>query len=335
MSYGWEENEVSAASQGGTEITKRALQNSIEVPLLQEFQIIPSRVRNLDVEKIRVYHLHDLAEDPECNKLRDENYRNQFHKFVFSSNWQMQEFATKLGMPMDEKMCVLETPIVPIEPHVKPEGQINLIYFSTPQRGLELLVPVFEELAKVHSNIHLHVHSSFLIYGWKELDEKFEPLYERIRQHPQMTYHGMTTQEELRERLKQCHILAYPNTWKETSCRVLMESMSAGMLCIHPNFGALPDTSGGLTSMYQFLEDPNKHANYFYQYLEHAIGVVQQEDIQKYLRFVKAYADNRFQLNKISAQWTHTLSDMLKHYPTVESRALPARQFVYNTQATR
>jgi len=328
---GWEENEVSAASQGGTEITKRTLQSVLDPELLKQFQIIPSRVRNLDIERIRIYHLHDLAEDPECNKLRDDNWRSQFHKFAFSSNWQMNEFVTKLDMPMDEKMIVLETPIVPFEVHEKPTDQINLIYFSTPQRGLEILVPVFEELAKKHSNIHLHVHSSFLIYGWKELDDKYQPLYDVIRKHPQMTYHGFTTQEELRERLTQCHILAYPSTWKETSCRVLMESMSASLLCIHPNFGALPDTSGGLTSMYQFLQDGNKHANYFYQYLDHAIGVVLQEDIQKYLRFVKAYADNRFQLTKIAAQWTHTLEDMLRHYETIESRALPARQFVYKT----
>jgi UDP-glucose:(glucosyl)LPS alpha-1,2-glucosyltransferase len=197
------------------------------------------------------------------------------------------------------------------------------------------LIPVFVELAKKHDNIHLHVHSSFLIYGWKELDEKFEPLYDQIRDHPQMTYHGFSTQEELRERLKECHILAYPNVWKETSCRVLMESMSAGLLCIHPNFGALPDTGGGLTSMYQYLEDSNKHANYFCQYLEHAINVVQQDDVQRYLKFVKSYADNRFQLNKISAQWAHTLADMLNHYPTVASRAIPAKQFIYNTQHQR
>lgn len=328
---GWEENEVSRNSVGGTEITKRTLQGSIDSELLKHFQIIPSRVRDIDVSRIRVYHLHDLPEDPECSKLQDTNYRNQFHKLVFSSNWQLQEFVNKLGIPQDEKMVVLETPMVPIPVHEKPTYSINLVYFSTPQRGLELLVPVFEELAKHYPNVHLHIHSSFLIYGWKELDDKYETLYQRIREHPQMTYHGMTDQNTLREDLKSYHILAYPNIWKETSCRVLMESMSAGMLCIHPNLAALPDTSGGLTSMYQFNDDANRHANLFYQYLEHAINVVHQEDIQKYLKFVKAYADNRFQLPKIATQWTHTLETLLKQYPDEASRALPNRQFVYKT----
>lgn len=328
---GWEENEVSALSNGGTEITKRSLQAALDPELLQHFQIIPSRVRDLDITKIRVYHLHDLPEDPECNKLRDENYRNQFHKLVFSSNWQLQEFVNKLGIPQDEKMIVLETPMVPFEPKEKSSDVVNLVYFSTPQRGLEILVPVFIELAKNNPNVHLHVHSSFLIYGWKDLDDKYQTLYDVIRGHPQMTYHGVTSQDALREALRDYHILAYPNIWKETSCRVLMESMSAGLMCIHPNLAALPDTAGGLTSMYQYLEDPNKHANMFYQFLEHATKVVHQEDIINYLKFVKAYADNRYQLPKVAAQWTITLQDLLKQYPDEASRALPARQFVYKT----
>lgn len=330
---GWEENDVSKNSVGGTEITKRSLQNAIDPELLEHFQIIPSRVRVLSDDKIRIYHIHDNAEDPECAHLKEETSRNRFHKLVFSSNWQMNDFVIKLGLPQNEKMMVLETPIVPFDVHEKPKDTINLIYFSTPQRGLEILIPVFEELAKKHKNVHLHVHSSFLIYGWKEMDDKFKHVYQKIIDHPQMTYHGMTSQEELRERLKSCHILAYPNVWKETSCRVLMESMSAGLLCIHPNLGALPDTSGGITSMYQYFDDHNKHANLFYQHLEHAVNVVHMDEIQRYLRFVKAYADTRFSLDKIAAQWTHTLNDLKAQYATVESRAIPAieKQFIYRT----
>lgn len=330
---GWEENDVSKNSTGGTEITKRSLQAAIDPELLEHFQIIPSRVRNLRDDKIRIYHIHDLAEDPELAHLKDEESRNRFHKLVFSSNWQMNEFVTKLGIPQNEKMLVLETPIVPLDVHEKPTDVVNLAYFSTPQRGLELLFPVVEQLVKNHPNVHLHVHSSFLIYGWKEMDDKFKPVYQKIIDHPSMTYHGNTTQQEMREFLKQYHILAYPCIWKETSCRVLMESMSAGMLCLHPNFGALPDTSGGLTSMYQYFEDVNKHANLFYQHLEHAVGVVNEAAIQRYLRFVKGYADTRFSLDKVASQWTHILNDLKAQYPTAESRSIPKieKQFIYRT----
>ena len=36
------------------------------------------------------------------------------------------------------------------------------------------------------------------------------------------------------------------------------------MLCIHPNYGALPETGANATIMYDFNEDPQAHANYAY-----------------------------------------------------------------------
>lgn len=329
----FEENEISVNSNGGTEITKRTLSKFVSSELLSNFQIIPSRVREIQDDKIRIYWQHDMAEDPEVSHLQDENSRRRFHKFVFSSNWQLNDFVTKLKFPLDDKSIVIETPIEPFEytPKSFDDGKIHLIYFSTPQRGLELLVPVIEELSKEIPNIHLDVFSSFAIYGWADADKHYEHLYERIRQHPNMTYHGFAPQEKLREALKSAHILAYPNIWPETSCRVLIESMSAGLLCVHPNFAALPDTSGGLTAMYQYNTDYNKHANIFYEYLKHAINVVNTEQIQNYLKFVKAYADTRFNIHKISTQWNEVLQELLKKYPEVESRKIPSALFTYKT----
>lgn len=326
-----EENEISKNANGGTEISKRMLGDYVRPELTNEFQIIPSRVRDLNANKIRVYWQHDLAEDPEISHLKTEKSRNRFHKFVFVSNWQLQDYVTKLNFPQTEKIAVIENPIQPFEHVEKPRDKIDLIYFSTPHRGLNILVPVFIELAKKHSNIHLHVFSSFKIYGWDKADEQFEPLYNDIKEHPQMTYHGYADQSVLREQLKRSHILAFPSIWKETSCRVLMESMSAGLMCVHPNYAALPETSGGLTTMYQYHDDPQIHAQIFHQYLEHAISVVNTESAQNYFKFVKAYADSRYEINRISSQWTSLLENLLEQYPTVESRQLPEDLFVYKT----
>ena len=328
---GFEENEISAKANGGTEITKRSIAKYISPELANEFQIIASRVRDINPEKIRVYWQHDLPEDPEISHLKNENSRNRFHKFVFVSNWQLNEYHTKLNMPLNENVQVIENPIDPIAEHVKDKSKVNLVYFSTPQRGLELLVPVFIELAKNYDNIHLDVFSSFKIYGWEEADNAYEPLYNKIKEHPQMTYHGYADQQTIRQHLQKAHILAYPSVWKETSCRVLIESMSAGLMCVHPNLAALPDTSGNLTTMYQFNDDINKHANLFYNYLEHAINNVNKDEAQKYLRFVKAYADTRFNIGKISLQWEGMLKDLMVKYPSKESRKIQEELFTYKT----
>jgi glycosyltransferase involved in cell wall biosynthesis len=215
---------------------------------------------------------------------------------------------------------------------MKDKEKIRLVYTSTPQRGLEILVPVFKKLAEIHSDIHLDVFSSFKIYGWDDADKNFEPLYDEIRNHPQMTYHGFTPHDELREYLNKCHIHAYPSIWMETACRAIIEAMSAGLICVHPNFGALTDTSAGLNVMYQGdFEDRSKHASVFAHYLNSTINMVRDNNHTNIVQFNKIFADSRFNIERVKASWNNMLEDLLRQYPTVESRAKPKEMFRYRT----
>lgn len=330
---GFERNEISTKAAGGTEIMRDLLEKSIDKDLLDNFQIIMSRTRELNPEKIRIIQVHDLPEDPESNKFKDSNFVNSLHKMVFISNWQYSRYQLIHGIKYDEKSIVLESGIEPaiVNLNDKPTDTIRLVYTSTPQRGLEILVPVFEELAKTDPNIHLDVFSSFKIYGWDEADKQFEPLYDRIRNHPQMTYHGFTPNDILRESLNKAHIFAYPCTWLETSCRAMLEAMSAGLVCVHPNYGALSETSGALNVMYHAdMTDMNRHANIFANNLDAAINLVKSNNHQNMINFGKIYVDARFGLDRIKSQWEGMLNKLLEKYPTVESRAIPSQQFVYN-----
>lgn len=331
---GFEENEISKNANGGTELAKRRLANMLDPKLLQEFQIMCSRVRDLDYSKIRVFWAHDLAEDPESTKLRDQNYRDQFHKLVFISNWQMQRYHLFHGIPYDDKVIVLESGIdpAPREALKKPKDKIRLVYTSTPQRGLEILVPVFEKLAETNPDIHLDVFSSFKIYGWDEADKNFEPLYDRIRNHPQMTYHGFVPNEEVKEALNKSHIFAYPCIWPETSCRAMLEAMSAGLVCVHSDNSALPESSGSLNIMYRAnFEDRASHANMFAGALNSAIQFVRDNKETEMIKFNKIYVDNRYDIKTIQSKWEHMLNDLLAKYPDAESRKKPEQVFIYRT----
>lgn len=326
----FEENEISQKANGGTELIKRRLANLIDPQLLADFQIISSRVRNLDPTKIRVYWVHDLPHDPETNHLHDVNSRNRFHKIVFCGNWQYNQYIASLSIPYDNKLAVIDNGIVPLTVGKKPTDRIDLVYMSSPQRGLQLLVPVFLELAKQHPEIHLHVFSSFEIYGWKD-PEEFAPLFEQCKTHPQITYHGVKPNDFVRDVISKAHILAYPSIWPECNSLAMIEAMSAGLLCVHPNFAGLSDTTGGLTSQYQFVADVNQHANIFYNHLKHAIEIIDKEDAQNYARFVKRYADIRYNIDRIKSIWEDQLLLLKQQYPTVESRALPEQLFSYRT----
>lgn len=334
---GFEENEISVNANGGTELAKRRLAELINPDLLKHFQIICSRQRNYDMEKIRVFWCHDLPEDPESQKFRDDEFQRNIHKYIFISNWQFQRYQLMHGVKYDGKSDVIESGIEPapasaLEKLKGDDGKIHIAYTSTPQRGLEILVPVFKHLAARYPDIHLHVYSSFKLYGWDDADKQFEPLYNEIREHPQMTYHGYVPNAELKAALNGYHIWAYPSIWLETSCRSMLEAMSAGLVCVHPNFGALPETSGVLNIMYRGdYDDKNHHCNILVQHLDAAIRLVKNDQEKNMINFNKIYVDGRYNINRIVSQWEVMLSDLLHKYPTVESRGPAKQEFVYRT----
>jgi UDP-glucose:(glucosyl)LPS alpha-1,2-glucosyltransferase len=326
---GFDVNEISAKSKGGTELMRIGLEQRLDPKLLEDFQIIPSRVRELREDKIRVYWLHDLPEDPETRHLREAESRQRFHHLVFCNEWQYTRYRDYLQVPHNETCSVIDNAVTPFESVIKSTDEVRLVYISTPQRGLEILVPVFERLAEKHSNIVLDVFSSFSIYGWED-PPKFKELFEKCKAHPKINYHGSQPHEVVREALKKAHILAYPSIWMECNSLSVIESMSAGLLCVHPNYAGLVDTSGGLNFQYQWNDNANKHAHNFYSALDNAIEVVNKEEVQNYLKLVKVYADSRFNWDKIASKWTDLLEHLKRTHPADKRAIKTGGIFQYN-----
>lgn len=325
-----EYNELNKESNGGTEITTKGLFSILDREDLEKIQIISSRVRELDPNRIRILHLHDLALDPESAHLREERNRDKFHALVFSSNWQYQHFRDYLGVPYSHKNLVIETGIDPIPLIEKPKDKIRLIYTSTPHRGLEILIPVFIDLAQSYPEIELDVFSSFGIYGpsWENRNAQYENLFQMCRDHPQINYHGWTNQETVRNAYQNAHIFAYPSIWPETSCRCLIEAMSAGCISVHPNFAALPDTAGGLTVQYDGDQDNNIHASIFYNSLKYAIEKQKNNDMSNYSQYIKTYADGRFSWKSVGIKWKSLVNNLKNN---VTDTSIPEETIVFRT----
>jgi len=315
-------DELSKNAMGGTELMKYALESRLDKELLDEVQIVCSRVRELDESKVRIFWAHDLPGDPESEFLRDEGW-DKFHRLVFVSNWQMQAYIQTYKIPWS-KCIVLQNAITPIEEHEKPTDKIRLAYWSTPHRGLNIVVPVFNKLAEQYDNIELDVFSSFGLYGWPERDEPFKDLFQACKDHPKINYHGSVPNEQIHEYLKTAHILAYPSTWPETSCIVLMEAMSAGLLCVHPNFAALPETSANWTMMYQFDDDIQRHAQVFYNTMKACIENLNDPGVQSRLASQSSYSNVFYNWEVRARQWEVFLRSLLD-----EPREFPKEQFIY------
>ena len=307
-----EVNELNKNARGGTELMQERLHRSIPAELLNKFQIIPSRVRELDPDKKKILWLHDLPHDPESEHLKDPELRKRFSKIVAVSDWQMQMYNIISGVPYAESF-VIKNAIDPIPVEKKEyNGTVNLIYHTTPHRGLEILIPVFEELSRIHDNIHLDVYSSFSIYGWEERDRQYQQLFDRCRAHPKITYHGAVPNEEIRTALVKSHIFAYPSIWPETSCLAAIEAMSAMNLVVCPNFAALAETCSNFAMMYQFNENKNLHAVQFAHTLDIAIKTVIQNrgTTYPYLDFQKQYFDYFYSWDKRKGEWLALLNSL-------------------------
>jgi UDP-glucose:(glucosyl)LPS alpha-1,2-glucosyltransferase len=109
-----EKNELNKNARGGTELMQERLHSSIPKELLDQFQIIPSRVRDLDPDKKKILWLHDLPNDPESAHLADADLRKRFDKIVCVSDWQMQLYNLISGVPYSE-CVVIKNAIYPIE----------------------------------------------------------------------------------------------------------------------------------------------------------------------------------------------------------------------------
>lgn len=305
------ETELSKNSKGGTEQMRARLVENAEAGLLEKVAIHFSRPREIPTDVPNILYCHDLAEDPENNILKDGGWE-KFDHFVFVSAWQRDQYQIRYGIPFSKCSVIPNAVEKKYEAEEKNTETIRFIYHTTPHRGLELLYPVFDELSKEYDNIHLDVYSSFAIYGWPQRDDPYVDLFTKIHEHPQMTYHGSVPNEQVLEALDKAHIFLYPNIWRETSCIAMIEAIKSGVICIHPNLGALPETASNATIMYDFTENNQDHANLAYSItkslLEH-----QKNDPQFINRFTRS---DRFGLapndiNTYRQYWNKLLRDLL------------------------
>jgi UDP-glucose:(glucosyl)LPS alpha-1,2-glucosyltransferase len=296
-------------AMGGTELQMKWLRETVDNDLLDKFQIIPTRVRDLDPDKPKILWVHDTANDPEVAHLRERHNCDVFDKLVFVSHWQKQQFEYFLGLP-PSKSVVLRNAIHPIEFHEKPDDQINIIYHTTPHRGLNILLSVFQHLSDKYDNIHLDIYSSFKVYGWDHRDLDYQNLFDMADELPNVTNHGAVSNDEVREALQKAHIFAYPSIWPETSCIAMIEAMSARCVTVAPTFAALPETAANFAWMYPWHENLEAHASMFAATLDSAIHHIKEEQVGRNLNFQKAYFDQFYGWGQRSEEWTGFLRGM-------------------------
>ena len=312
-------------ARGGTEMMRDRMFELVDNELHEQFHFILSRVTEVQDDKPTLLWLHDMWDDPQIAHLADEKSRKRFGKLIFVSNWQQWTYAQGLNIPFHEGI-VMQNAIDPIiVQKEKKDDVIRLIYHTTPHRGLDILTAAFDQLctnlkAEGGPEIHLDVYSSFQIYNWPDADKDYEDIFDALKQHDHVTYHGYQPNEVVREALKEAHVYAYPCTWPETSCISVLEAMSAGCAVVCPNFAALPETTANWATMYNWNENKHAHAQIFVNILKSMVAAYWNDDHQLKLRHAQNYVNNFYNWELRAMQWEGLLRGMLESLKDQQTR---------------
>ncbi|MCO6429338.1 MAG: glycosyltransferase family 4 protein [Deltaproteobacteria bacterium] len=209
-------------------------------PLLLPFQ-----------SKLRLFWTGDSYDLAQNIGIGDARVINKIDHLLCVSNWHAHTLSSHSGFPA-EKIYILRNGLhLPYFEGSETRLRKRLIYSSTPYRGLNLLKDIYSDLVKNHSDLELHVFSGYQVYSQNEKNDfhpklvrEFEALSREMSQLPGCVMHGNVIQKALAREMMRSSILAYPNTFEETSCITAMEAQAAGCVVVTSELGALPETVG-------------------------------------------------------------------------------------------
>jgi glycosyltransferase involved in cell wall biosynthesis len=225
-------------------------------------------------------HAHD---QPAVKELHNSDERDSYDGIALVSNWQREQFHDQFGINLS-RAKVLRNAISPAFSNLFPthtsiltqKSQPPILaYTSTPFRGLDVLLEVFPRIRAAIPGTRLKVFSSMKVYQINEVEDQsqYGLLYRQCQEMEGVEYIGSLPQPELARELRSVMVLAYPNTFAETSCIAVMEAMASGCWVVTSELGALPETTAGFGRLISMETEKKAYNDYF---VEETVRVLQE-----------------------------------------------------------
>jgi len=179
----------------------------------------------------------------------------------------------------------------------------KLIYSSSPDRGLELLLDLFP---KIDERAHLHIYYGFENFkDQKYIEKMMNKIKELNKEKERVFYHGRIGQDELAKQFQTSAIWAYPTFFEETYCITALEAMAGGAVVLSSEFWGLIDTvkDGGI--LLPLNDNRNNVFEPAYQdaWLDECNKLLTDLDYQKYWRQKGKKRAERFTWTRVAEQW--------------------------------
>jgi len=285
---------------GGTEYMGRGFEQKILpfMPKLDNYLCIivpgtvPSYNEIFNSDKPILFWMHNTSYqfgEDERKFLSDPKFHDKLKYLIVVSEFQKQETIKDVGIPAD-KIIVIPNAIEALKYEPVKFSKVNkvkLINTSSPDRGIDI---VLNSMTLIEEDFELDIFSRFNPNEFPE----YVP-------DPRINFYGFSYKTTVRKHYEAAHIHAYPSTYPETFCLSQAEAMSAGLLCLTSDLGALPEVSNGLTTMYPLPSDPLEHVKVFAEQLTQAIQRIKSGSFDPIAQI--EYVNKTYSWEAIKQKW--------------------------------
>jgi len=292
-------------SFGGSENQLRLLLKFLPDECFKDINLILNNADHdlVENDKINVLWMHHFVNQKEAKNLGSKDFVDKIDWIVFNSNWNFEKYIYQFQIP-ESKSVVIKNAIEKIDYKEKPKDKINLIYHTTPWRGLRQLLNIFKNLNL--KNVELNICSSTIIYGEKfnsNYGKKYDGLFDECKNTKNVNYLGYVENKKLIEILKNMHIFSYPSVWPETSCIAAIEAMAAGCEVITTNLGALYETCSPFANFVNFDRDLKKLEDKYHKALLHGIKNYWSKKNQNKIKLQSEIINEAYSWETRSVEW--------------------------------
>jgi len=301
-------------SFGGSENQLRLLLKYLPDESFKNINLILNNANHdlIEKDKINILWMHHFVNQKEAQNLSSKDFVQELDYIVFNSNWNSENHIYQFKIPKN-KSVVVKNAIEKIDVEEKPKDKINLIYHTTPWRGLALLLKVFKNLNL--KNVELNVCSSTIIYGKKfdsVLGKTYESIFNECKNTKNVNYFGFLDNKKIIQMLKKMHIFSYPSIWPETSCIAAIESMAAGCEVVTTNLGALSETCSSFGTFVNFDRNFDNLEKKYSEVLLNSIKNFWSDKNQDKLKLQSKSINATYSWNARSVEWKNFFDEARK-----------------------
>jgi len=298
-------------SYGGSENQMRLLLKNLPDECFKDINLILNNASHdlIEKNKINILWMHHFVNQKEAANLASKDFINKLDWIVYNSNWNLEKHIYQFKVP-ENKCAVIKNAIEKINFEEKPKNKINLIYHTTPWRGLVLLLKIFKKLNL--ENVELNVCSSTKIYGKKfdnALGKNYEKIFNECKNTKNVNYYDFLHNNKIIDLLKKMHIFSYPSVWHETSCIAAIESMAAGCEVVTTNLGALFETCSPFGTFVNFDRNFDNLEKKYSKILLNRIQNFWSEENQKKLQLQRDTINTTYSWETRSIEWKNFFNE--------------------------